>query len=214
MKLYSYFRSSAAYRVRIALNIKGLTYETISKPLLQGTHREPDYLTLNPQGLVPALDTGDAVLSQSLAIIEYLDERYPEPPLLPVDPIARAQVRSMAQAIACDIHPLNNLRVLNYLRRELKLDDAGVASWYRHWIAEGFRGLEVLARAHSGDGRFCHGASLTIADVLLVPQMFNARRFETDLAPFPTLVRISEHLESLPAFAKAHPNAQPDATAS
>src|SRR5690554_2885534 len=178
MKLYSYFRSSAAYRVRIALNVKGLSYETIAKPLLQGTHREPAYLALNPQGLVPALDIGDAVLSQSLAIIEYLDERFPEPPLLPADPIARAQVRSMAQAIACDIHPLNNLRVLDYLRRELKLDDAGVATWYRHWIAEGFRGLEVLARAHSGDGRFCHGASLTIADVLLVPQMFNARRFE------------------------------------
>jgi maleylacetoacetate isomerase len=211
MKLYSYFRSSAAYRVRIALNVKGVDYETLSKSLPKKEHLAPDYLALNPQGLIPALDTGTAVLGQSLAIIEYLDESYPRPPLLPSDPIARARVRAMTQGIACDIHPLNNLRVLNYLRDEFKQGDNSVAAWYRHWIMEGFKGLEAQAHEYSDDRRFCFGRTLTLADVLLVPQMFNARRFNTDLASFPTLVAISTHLESLPEFAAARPEVQEDA---
>lgn len=211
MKLYTFFRSSAAFRVRIALNLKNVTYESIPKGLVKNEHRAADYLALNPQGLIPALDVGNAVLSQSLAIIEYLNDKYPAPPLLPPGPLERARVRSMALAIACDIHPLNNLRVLNYLRGELKQDDDGVNAWYRHWITEGFKGLETQARELSGDGRYCYGDSVTLADVLLVPQIFNARRFETDLTPFPTLTAISAHLESLPAFAAARPEVQPDA---
>jgi maleylacetoacetate isomerase/maleylpyruvate isomerase len=211
LQLYTFFRSSAAYRVRIALNIKGLHYRSISKTLGKGEHRTPDYLAINAQGLVPALVVQDAVLTQSLAIIEYLDEEYPTPPLLPREPLARAQVRAMALAIACDIHPLNNLRVLNYLRHEFKQDDAGVNTWYRHWIAEGFAALEQWTQQHSRDGRYCFGDALSIADVLLVPQMFNARRFDADLQPYPTLVRITTHLEALPEFAAARPEAQPDA---
>jgi maleylacetoacetate isomerase len=211
MKLYTFFRSSAAFRVRIALNLKGLPYESLPKAFARNEHRAPEYLALNPQGLIPALATDGVVLSQSLAIIEYLNERHPTPPLLPEDPIDRARVRSMAMAIACEIHPLNNLRVLNYLRDSLQQDDAGVGTWYRHWVSEGFRGLEVQAREFSANGRYCFGDAVSIADVLLVPQMFNARRFKTDLTPFPTLVGISTHLEALPAFAAARPEVQPDA---
>jgi maleylacetoacetate isomerase/maleylpyruvate isomerase len=211
MKLYTFFRSSAAFRVRIALNIKGLDCEHIPKAFARNEHRSPDYLALNPQGLIPALETDGAVLSQSLAIIEYLEEKYPDPPLLPTDPLARAQIRSMSLAIACDIHPLNNLRVLNYLRHELAQDDGGVNLWYRHWITVGFTGLEQQVRALSAGARFCYGDTLSIADICLVPQMYNARRFNTDLTPFPTLVAISTHLESLPAFAAARPEAQADA---
>ena len=149
MKLYTFFRSSAAFRVRIALNLKGLQYESLPKAFARNEHRAPEYLALNPQGLIPALATDGVVLSQSLAIIEYLNDRHPEPPLLPADPIDRARVRSMALAIACEIHPLNNLRVLNYLRDELKQDDEGVSTWYRHWVSEGFRGLEAQAREFS-----------------------------------------------------------------
>ncbi|HKS56994.1 MAG TPA: maleylacetoacetate isomerase [Steroidobacteraceae bacterium] len=211
MKLYTFFRSSAAFRVRIALNLKGLQYESLPKAFARNEHRAPEYLALNPQGLIPALATDGVVLSQSLAIIEYLNERHPTPPLLPDDPIDRARVRSMAMAIACEIHPLNNLRVLNYLRDSLRQDDEGVGTWYRHWVGEGFRGLEAQAREFSAKGRYCFGDAVSIADVLLVPQMFNARRFKTDLAPFPTLVGISTHLEALPAFAAARPEVQPDA---
>jgi maleylacetoacetate isomerase len=211
MKLYTFFRSSAAFRVRIALNLKGVEYASLPKGLPKNEHRAADYLALNPQGLVPALDVDGDVLSQSLAIIEYLDEKHPTPAFLPVDPLDRAHVRSMALAIACDIHPLNNLRVLNYLRSPLKQDEIAVNTWYRHWIAEGFRGLEVQARAHSTAKRFLFRDTISMADVLLVPQMFNARRFEVDLSPFPTLVTITAHLESLPAFANARPEVQPDA---
>jgi maleylacetoacetate isomerase len=151
------------------------------------------------------------VLSQSVAIIEFLNDKYPHPPLLPPSPLERAHVRSMALAIACDIHPLNNLRVLNYLRSTYGQDDDGVNAWYRHWITEGFKGLEAQARRRSSAQRYCHGDAVSLADVLLVPQMFNARRLETDLAPFPTLTAISAHLESLPAFAAARPEVQPDA---
>ena len=211
MKLYTYFRSSAAFRVRIALNLKGLQYESVPKHFARNEHRAADYLELNPQGLIPALGVDGVVLSQSLAIIEYLNDRHPEPPLLPADAIDRARVRSMALAIACEIHPLNNLRVLNYLRSDLQQDDMGVGTWYRHWVTEGFRGLEQQARELSAAGRYCFGDAISLADVYLVPQMFNARRMKTDLTPFPTLVGISTHLESLPAFDAARPEVQPDA---
>src|SRR4051794_29035682 len=211
LQLYTFFRSSAAYRVRIALNIKGLHFKTISKALGKGEHQQPEYLAINAQGLVPALVVQDSVLTQSLAIIEYLDEEFPTPPLLPSESTARAHVRAMALAIACDIHPLNNLRVLNYLKREFKQDDAAVNDWYRHWVAEGFRPLEQSVQKYSSDGRYCFGTAVSMADVLLVPQMFNARRFEVDLSPYPKLLQISQHLESLPEFAAARPEAQPDA---
>lgn len=211
MKLYTYFRSSAAFRVRIALQLKGLEYEHIPKALLKHEHQAVDYLALNPQGLIPALAVDGSVISQSLAIIEYLNDLQPQPPLLPADPLARAQVRSMALAIACDIHPLNNLRVLDYLRQHLAQKDDGVNTWYRHWISAGFRGLELQAAKHSSARRYCFGDSLSLADVCLVPQMYNARRFNADLTPFPTLVAISTHLETMPAFDAARPEAQPDA---
>jgi maleylacetoacetate isomerase len=211
MKLYTFFRSSAAFRVRIALNLKGLQYDSLPKHFARNEHRTPEYLALNPQGLIPALAVDGAVLSQSVAIIEYLNDRHPTPPLLPADPLDRAHVRSMTLAIACDIHPLNNLRVLNYLRNELAQDDDGVGIWYRHWVSEGFRGLELQARELSAAGRYCFGDAVSLADVLLVPQMYNARRFKTDLSPFPTLLAITTHLESLPGFAAARPEVQPDA---
>ena len=215
MKLYTYFRSSAAYRVRIALNLKGLSYESVPVDLRPGAHRQPDYLARNPQGLIPALEVledAPAVISQSLAIIEYLEESQPQPPLLPRSPLDRARVRSLALAIACDIHPLNNLRVLNYLRSPLGHDDAAVDAWYRHWIAEGFRALEEEAKRASGDGRHMFGTAVTLADVCLVPQMFNARRFKCSVEAFPTLVGICANLETVPAFARAAPEAQSDAS--
>lgn len=210
MKLYTYFRSSAAYRARIALNLKGIAWESIAVDLRPGAHRAPEYLAINPQGLVPALEDGGTVFGQSLAILEYLEETCPQPPLLPSAPKERARVRSLALSIACDVHPLNNLRVLNYLRSALAQEEAAVNAWYRHWIAEGFATLEQEVR-RLGDGRHACGGEVTLADVCLVPQMFNARRFNCDLAPYPTLRSISEHLESLPAFARAAPSVQPDA---
>ncbi|HUO79840.1 MAG TPA: maleylacetoacetate isomerase [Steroidobacteraceae bacterium] len=211
MRLYTFWRSSAAFRARIALNLKGLRYESVAKRLVRDEHRAAEFLRLNPQGLIPALEDDGFVLGQSLAIIEYLDETHPEPPLLPPDARGRAVVRSLAQAIACDIHPLNNLRVLNYLKGPLGQDAAGVERWYQHWIAAGFAGLEELARRHSGDGRHLYGGSVTLADVCLVPQLYNARRFHCELAPYPTLTAIGAALEALPAFAAARPEAQPDA---
>ena len=210
LKLYTLSRSSASYRVRIALNLKGLKYEPITKILGKGEHRTPEYLAVNPQGLLPALEIDGVVLSQSLAIIEYLDERYPNPRLLPEDPLDRARVRSLALAIAGDIHPINNLRVLNYLRNELGQSEEAVNTWYRHWVSEGFRGLEVELRRYSSNRRYCYGDTLSLADVCLVPQMFNARRFDVDLTPFPTIEAISRHLESIPEFAAARPEVQPD----
>ena len=211
MKLYTYFRSSAAFRARIALNLKGIAYESVPQALIRNQHRGPEYLAVNPQGLIPALDTGNAVLSQTLAIIEYLEETHPTPPLLPRDPIGRARVRSLALAIACDIHPLNNLRVLNHLRQQLNQDGEQVNAWCRHWISEGFKGIEATAQEYSLKGRFLYGDEVSMADVCLLPQIFNARRVDTDLTPFPTLLKIGQHLEALPAFANARPEVQPDA---
>jgi maleylacetoacetate isomerase len=211
MRLYSFFRSSAAFRVRIALNVKGVDYETVSVNLPGAEHRDTKFRALNPQATIPTLDDDGTILWQSLAIIEYLDARYPSPRLIPEEAVARARVQALAQLIACEIHPLNNLRVLNYLRNELRLDEAAVARWYAHWIAEAFGPLETLVGRFSG-GRYCFGDALSLADVCLVPQMFNARRFSCDLAPYPTLVRISTALEAEPAFAAAAPDRQPDAT--
>jgi maleylacetoacetate isomerase len=213
MKLYTFFRSSAAYRVRIALAVKGIAYETIPIHLRRagGEQHSASYLASNPQGLVPALDVGQAVLAQSLAIIEYLEETQPLPPLLPRDPLARAQVRAIALHVACDIHPLNNLRVLEYLRGPLGQGDAAVQRWYEHWIATGLGGLELLAQRHSAAGRHLFGDSLTLADVCLVPQMYNARRYHCDVSPYPTLVLIDARLAALPQFAAARPELQPDA---
>jgi maleylacetoacetate isomerase len=211
MKLYTYFRSSAAFRTRIAINLKGVQCETVEVDLRAAASDQvkPEYRAVNPQGLVPALVIEDTTVAQSLAIIEYLDEVYPEPPLLPRSPVDRARVRAMALAIACDLHPLNNLRVLNYLRSPLGHDEDTVNAWYRHWIAVGFNGLEQDARRASRDGHYMFGSSVTIADVYIVPQMYNARRFKCDIEPYPTLRSICAHLESLPAFAKAVPEAQP-----
>lgn len=213
MKLYSYFRSSAAYRVRIALNIKGLQYEYVAKHLLRdgGEHKQADYLALNPQGFVPALEHEGALLTQSVAIIEYLDEAFPHPPLLPSKPVDRAVVRAMSLLIACDIHPLNNLRVLNYLKSPLGQDSAAIGAWYKHWIAEGFAALEQLIAKHSADGRYCFGGAISMADIMLVPQVANSRRYRMDLAPYPMLQRVAAHLEALPAFVAAQPDQQPDA---
>jgi maleylacetoacetate isomerase len=212
MKLYDYFRSSAAYRVRIALGLKRLAPERTFVHLRSGMQRAGDYLDVNPQGLVPALVTDDgAVLTQSLAIIEWLDETHPEPPLLPRDPAGRARVRSIALAIACDIHPLNNLRVLQYLTGTLGVSEAQKDGWYRYWVDTGLEALERQLARDPGTGRHCHGDAPTLADICLVPQLANARRFHIDVAPYPTLMRIEAACLELPAFAAAAPARQPDA---
>jgi len=202
MILYDYFRSSAAYRVRIALNLKGVAYERRDVMLLENQQRSPEHLARNPQGLVPALDTGEGVLTQSLAIIEWLDARYPELRLIPADPDARAAAVARALVVAADIHPLNNLRVMRRLK-EMGLDEAARNDWTRHWIVEGFAALEAMA----GDGPFLGGAAPGVADLFLVPQMYNARRFDTPLGDFPRLVAIDAAATALPAFAAAHPDA-------
>jgi maleylacetoacetate isomerase len=212
MKLHGYFRSSAAFRVRIALNLKGLRYDNAFHHLRKNEQNAPGFLKLNPMGLVPALEDGPTVVTQSMAIIEYLDETHPNPPLLPKAPAERARVRALSQSIACEIHPLNNLRVLNYLKGVLKATDAQHDAWYRHWIVEGFRGLEGMLKT-GGTGKFCHGDTPTMADVLLVPQVFNAKRFldEAALSAFPDIMRIFGECTKLDAFDKAHPSKQPDA---
>ena len=213
MRLYDYFRSSAAYRVRIALNVKGVTPdERTYVHLRMGNQRAQDYLALNPQGLVPALALDDGtVLTQSLAIVEYLEETHPEPPLLPRDAVGRARVRSIALAIACEIHPLNNLRVLNYLIGTLGATREQKDGWYRYWIDVGFEALEKRLARDAATGTFCHGERPTLADVCLVPQIANARRFDIDMSPYPTLTRIEGACLALPAFADAAPARQPDA---
>ena len=212
MKLFDYFRSSAAYRVRIALNLKGVTPERAFVHLRRGAQREDEYLALNPQGLVPSLvtDTG-AVLTQSIAIIEWLDETYPKPLLLPPDPAGRARTRALALAVACDIHPLNNTRVLSYLTGTLGVTEEQKNGWYKYWIDTGFEALETQLSRDATTGRFCHGDAPTIADVCLVPQMANARRVNFDFTPYPTLLRIETACAALPAFANAAPAKQPDA---
>lgn len=210
MKLYSYFRSSAAYRVRIALNLKGIAYETASIHLVKdgGHNRRPEFRAVNPQMRIPALvaPTGD-VLIQSLAIIEYLDETHPEPPLLPKDPIARARARALAQIVACDIHPLNNTSPLRYLKRELHQEQTAIDAWYHHWVIEGFEAFEALAQP----GPYSCGSQVTIADLCLVPQVSNARRLKVPLDNFPKIVGIDAACLKLPAFDRAGPENQPDA---
>ncbi len=210
MKLYSYFRSSAAYRVRIALNFKGLTYETVPVHLVKdgGHNRRPEFRAVNPQMRIPALvaPTGD-VLIQSLAIIEYLEETQPDPPLLPKDPIARAKVRALADIVACDIHPLNNVGPLRYLKREMHQEQSAIDTWYHHWVIEGFEALEVLVEP----GPYACGAQVTMTDVCLVPQVNNARRLKVPLDKFPKILGIEAACLKLPAFDRARPENQPDA---
>ena len=217
LQLYSYFRSSAAYRLRIALHLKGLAFDTVPVHLLKGggEQLQSAYRAINPAALVPALnidaDNDGTPLTQSLAIMEYLDETHPHPPLLPADALGRARVRALALTVACDIHPLNNLRVLTYLSGELQASGDARNAWARHWMALGFATLEQHLANDAATGLCCHGDTPTLADCCVVPQVFNARRFELDLAPYPTLVRIAEHCEALPAFIAAHPAQQPDA---
>jgi maleylacetoacetate isomerase/maleylpyruvate isomerase len=209
MILYGYSMSSAAYRVRIALALKGIEVTSVSKQLRRGEHRLKDFLQVNPQGLVPALELDDGrVLTQSLAIIEYLDEVHPLPPLLPEAPVDRARVRGMAQLIACDIHPLNNLRVLQYLEGPLAQAPGTRDAWYRHWIDAGFAALEEMLGRDASRGRFCFGESPTIADVCLVPQVFNARRFSVELSAYPCIVAIDAACRELAAFEGAAPEKQ------
>ncbi|KQN27976.1 maleylacetoacetate isomerase [Sphingomonas sp. Leaf34] len=207
--LHGYWRSTAAYRVRIALALKRVDYAQVTYDLRTDAQREAGYHALNPQGLVPALETNDAVLTQSPAILEWIDETYPDPPLLPADANGRAVVRAMAATIACDIHPVNNLRILNALRSEFGADDAAVNRWIARWIGEGFAALEVMI-AHHGHG-FAFGATPTIADCHLVPQVYSAERFAVDLTPYPHLKAAADTARALRAFAAAHPDRQPDA---
>lgn len=212
MKLHNYFRSSASFRVRIALNLKGLDFEYIPVHIARGDHRTGPFASISADRLVPLLEDEGERFSQSMAIIEYLDEVHPEPALLPRDPVGRAHVRALAQSIACEIHPLNNLRVLKYLSGTLGVPEAAKNDWIKHWIAEGFAALETeLTAAGSGAGQFCFGDTPTLADCCLVPQIFNARRFEVDLSPYPTLVAIDGRCQALPAFQQAHPSQQADA---
>ncbi len=213
LELYSYFRSSAAYRVRIALGLKGLDHAIVPVHLLRdgGEQLSARYREINPESLVPALSDDGRVLTQSLAIIEYLDEAYGPASLLPQSPLARARVRALALHIACDIHPLNNLRVLRYLAHQAGVGQEQRDAWYRHWIAVGFEALEQQLRRSGDTGLCCHGDQPGLADCCLVPQVFNAQRYEIDLGPFPTIARIAAHCETLPAFQAAHPSRQPDA---
>lgn len=215
MKLYGYWRSSAAYRVRIALNLKGISAEQLSVHLVRdgGEQHKAAYSALNPLELVPTLTLDDELdadaLSQSLAIIEYLDEIHPQTPLLPASALERAHVRAMALTVACEIHPLNNLRVLQYLTQTLGVDEAAKNTWYHHWVASGFAALETLLVRHSG--RYCFGDTVTLADLCLVPQVYNAQRFNVDLTPYPNIMRVWTECNQLEAFADAAPERQADA---
>ncbi|HEY9573354.1 MAG TPA: maleylacetoacetate isomerase [Pusillimonas sp.] len=212
MKLYGYFRSSAAYRVRIALNLKGLAYETVPVHLLKdgGQQLSDSYRSMNPTALVPTLVDGDLVAGQSMAILEYLEETHPAPALLPADAKGRVRVRAIAQTIACDIHPLNNLRVLKYLKHEMGVGEDNKNAWYRHWIAQGLASVEAMLATSPETGRYCHGDQPTFADLCLVPQLFNARRFGCDESAFPNIVRIDAACAQLAAFQQATPDNQPD----
>jgi maleylpyruvate isomerase len=210
MILYSYSLSSTAYRVRIALALKGLEVTTVTKQLRRGEQNQADYLEINPQGFVPCLVLDDGrTLTQSMAIVEYLDEIHPQPALLPMDPLERARVRSLCQLIACDVHPLNNLRVLKYLVAPLGIDPPARDTWYRHWVETGFAAFEEWLGRDAARGRFCHGDAPGMADVCLVPQVFNARRYSVDLNPYPRIVAIDAACRELPTFAAAAPERQP-----
>jgi maleylacetoacetate isomerase len=211
VKLYSYFRSSAAYRVRIGLNLKNLDYDYLPVNLLQGEHKGDAYLGINPQGLVPAMELPDGqVLGQSIALLEWLDETCPEPPLLPGDPLQRARVRSVVNSVACDIHPICNMSVTNYLKIYFDADRDNVLQWYTTWMHRGFSAIEQVLAVN--DSRFSFGDQPSLADVVLVPQVYNARRFEVSLAAFPNIRRVVDTCNTLPAFADAAPEAQPDST--
>ena len=210
--LHSYFRSSTSVRLRVALNLKGLAYGYVAHHLRKNEQRSAAYLALNPQGLVPALVLEDGtVLTQSLAVIEYLDEMVPEPPLLPRDPTGRARVRALAYAIACEIHPLNNLRVLSHLKSVLGASEDMTAAWFRHWVVETFGALETMLASDARTGCFCHGDAPGMADICLYAQVLNNRRFDVDMSAFPTIGRIFEVCSALPEFAEAAPDRQPDA---
>ena len=210
--LHSYFRSSTSVRLRVALHLKGIAYEYRAYPLREGAQRSPAYLAINPQGLVPSLTlAGGSTLTQSLAIIEYLDETVPEPPLLPADAVGRARVRSLALAIACEIHPLNNLKVLDHLRTACGFDQRQVVEWFRHWVATTFEPLEIRLAREPETGTFCHGDRPGLADICLFAQVLNNRRFDVDMSPYPTIARIHAGCAGLPAFEAAMPERQPDA---
>ena len=210
-RLHHFFRSSTSFRVRAGLNIKGLSYDRIPYVLRDGEQRGPAHLALNPQGLVPTLETPDGPLTQSLAILDWLDETVPEPPLLPADPLGRARVRSLAHVVALDIHPINNLRVLGYLKAPLGHNDAAIAEWFRHWVAESFVALEARLSREPQTGVFCHGDTPGLADICLAGQVLNNRRFDVDMTPYPVISRIHAAAMALPAFADAAPERQPDA---
>ena len=210
MKLYTYFRSSAAFRVRIALHLKGLAYEPAFVHLARGEHRKPGYTAVNAQALLPTLEDAGRRLTQSLAIIEYLEESRPIPPLMPKEAFARARVRALSLTVACEIHPLNNLRVLQHLKRALGQSEDQVNAWYRHWIADGLAKLES-ALSEAGTGRFSHGDAPTMADCCLVPQVFNAQRYQCDTTPYPAVMRVHAECMKLDAFQRAQPGKQPDA---
>ena len=212
MTLYGYFRSSTSYRTRIAMNLKGLDYDYIAVNLAQDEQLKNEFLSLNPQGLVPVLQADDLLLFQSPAILEWLEEVYPKNPLLPKDAAGRMQVRALSAMIGCDIHPLNNRRVLQYLRNELSVDEAEVIKWCNRWISEGFAALEKRLVADKTRGKFCYGDSPSFADCYLIPQVSSARRFEVDLNPYPNIVQIDAHCRTLKAFADADPMQQPDAS--
>lgn len=211
MKLYGYYRSSASYRIRIILNFKGLPWDYVPVRLDRGEHRQAPFRAVHPAGFVPVLEDGAHRLGQSMAIAEFLEERYPTPALLPQDPLGRARVRELQGIIGCDVHPLQNLRILKYLRAEYDEDDAGVAAWCRKWIADGLEIYEALARERSADGQYSVGNSLTLADAWLVPQVYNANRFSLDLGPYPTIRSIAGHCTALEPVAAAHPARQTDA---
>lgn len=211
MKLYSYFRSGTSHRTRIAMNLKGLDYDYIAVNLAQDEQSEPAFKAINPQGLVPALQTDDLMLYQSPAILEWLEEVYPENPLLPKDATGRMQVRALSAMIGCDIHPLNNRRILQYLRNELSVDEKEVIVWCQRWIEEGFAALETLLEKDKTRGKFCYGDNPSFADCYLIPQVSSARRFKVDLSPYPNIVAIDEHCHTLKAFIDADPMRQPDA---
>ena len=211
MKLYTFFRSSASFRVRIAMNHKGLEYEPAIVSLPKAEHLEAKYKRVNSQGLVPALEDAGHLLTQSLAIIEYLDEVHPGPKLLPSDPVDRAYVRALSQIIACEIHPLNNLRTRKYISKTYKLDEEGVNTWYRHWIAEGFQMMEAFLAQERKHGKYCFRDQVTMADCCLVPQVLNAILYKCDVKPYPAVMRIHEACMKLDAFVLAQPSKQPDA---